>query len=448
MKYVIFFLLTASSVHSQMIVAVDSIVRSEMEERRIPGMAVAIIQSGQVIHKQVYGLSVVEHQVPVKPETPFELASLTKQFVATGILMLTQEGRINLDKPIKHYIDSLPTKWQSLTLRQLLSHTAGLTPQDQEYAMLRPWPKYVSKQMMWEAAINDSIFSPPGEVFRYHNSGYFLAELIIENVTGLTYKEFFQKNIFSPLEMKETYFENQIKVIPDQAQGYTIKEDELIKIWRVSQEEMAGGWGIYSSINDLIKWSQALDNNVLLKTDIQKEMFTPIRLNTGDTFHYGLGWYLPQRNGLNYFYHNGQTGPEILKIPNKDLTVIVLSNLGIGLGHVATNEPDPYGIADLIASQVEKEFNFDPKVVPIDINELKKFEGTFEFGYDSHVEFSVKNDQLYIQDSYGFDAMMHIGDGTFTFNNVPPVYYQFTDSNTVMVKEDTWENDLGKRKKK
>lgn len=431
---------------AQVTTGIDSLVQAEMKSRRIPGMAVAVIRNKEVIHENTYGLSVIEHQVQVESNTRFELASLTKQFVASGVLLLTQEGALELDKPIQHYIDTLPPIWQKLTLRQLLSHTAGLAPQDQEFASLRPWPKYVSRHMLWEAAINDSTYWESGTKFRYHNFGYFLALLTIEHVTRQNYQDFFHERIFAPSGLRNTYFESQIRVNPNQAQGYTIKNDELVKIWRVSQEEMAGGWGIWSTLEDMIQWCKTLDENALLNPTIQNELFKPIKLENNNSFHYGLGWFLPERNGITYHYHNGITGPEILRIPSHDITIITLSNLGIGVGLMTTNEPEPFGIADIIASEILPEFKFNPQTLPIKADMLLELEGSFSFEYDDDVKFQSQNGKLYILDIYGKDEMIHTGNNVFTFSELPATYYHFINSDSIIIKEDIWQNDTGIRK--
>ena len=423
----------------------DSIIIQNMNKKQIPGLAIAVIRNGEVIYKNIFGYSVVEHKVKVKLETTFELASLTKQFVAAGILLLVKDRKVDLDERIEKYVDSLPGYWKDLTIRQLLSHTAGLAAQGEEYASLHPWPKYVSKQMMWEAAVADSVSSSPGQTFSYSNTGYFLAEVIIENVTNEPYQKFFQERIFNPLQLENTYFEDQVKVIPNAAQGYTLRDKELIKIWRVSQEEMAGGWGIWSSLPDMIRWSQALVSNELLNKEIQEEMFKPIQLSSGESFRYGLGWFVTERHGITYYYHNGRTGPEMLILPDEKLTVIVLGNLGLGVGLLESSAPNPYGMADVVASSLVPEFKFDPKPEPIDKEELNKLTGHYSFEYDNNVLFYTKEDQLYIKDIYGEDPMIHIGERVFTFLNTPPVYYQFIDTANVKVKEETWQNDMGKR---
>ncbi len=421
--------------------AIDSLVTATMQEKQIPGLTLAVLKGDSLLIKKSYGLAVVEHNVPAKIETKYALASITKQFVAMGILLLVQDGLINLDAPIKEYLIDIPDKWKKLTLRQLLSHTAGLAPQENEYKSLRKnyWPRIVTREMMFESALEDSVYCQLGECFRYHNTGYFLADLIIEKITGKNYQHFFQERIFDPLEMTNTYFEDQLKVVSDQAQGYSIKDGELVKIWRVSIEEMAGGWGIFSCIDDMIKWKRALDHHILLTPEVQGQMFEKVKLNNGSQFRYGLGWYLPERNGISYQYHNGITGPEILKIPSKNISIIVLSNFGQN----KYDEAEPWGLADLIASHFYPEFKYDPK--PIDISEeaLKKYVGKFQFNY-GEAEFLINSGQLFIKDKYGEDPLIHIGNATFCLPNYP-LNIHFMDEGIVIMKEETWEDDFGVR---
>ena len=256
--------------YSQSIIAVDSIVNQTIQKKQIPGLSVAVVKSGEVIHIGAYGYSVVEHNVKSKIETVYEIASITKQFIAAGILLLEEDGMLDLHEPISTYLDSLPPKWGDLTLYRLLTHTAGLAPMAHELKSLKnaAWPKYLTREMLWKSGVQDSIYSTPGTKFDYHNVGYSLAVFIIEKVTEADHREFFKNRIFEPLDMQNTFFEDHVKITPNLAQGYTKRKGELVKIWRVGHEEIGIGDGIYSCLEDMIKWNKALNGNSIFNDNM------------------------------------------------------------------------------------------------------------------------------------------------------------------------------------
>ena len=423
---------------------IDAFVKKEILKRKIPGLSIAIFQNGKVVHKNSYGFSVVEHQVPAKHHSIYALASLTKQFIATGILLLEKDGLVDIEAPIENYLDSLPDKWKHLTLRQLLSHTAGLSPMEEEWKSLKKngWPKHVTRKMLWESAIEDSIIGRPGDQFRYHNVGYSLANFIIEKITKEDHREFFKKRIFEPLKMENTFFEDQTKVTMNQAEGYTLKKGELAKIWRVGQEDIGVGDGLYSNIEDMIKWIKAINNNTLLPPEYQTKMFTKTSLNDGTSFRYGLGWWLPERNGIPFQYHNGVTGPEILRIPNIELDIIILSNLGQG----EFDDVYYWGLAQEIAGKFfYKKFQHPPSLKISTPSNPHFYIGNFEYESGGELKIFLKDDKLYLKDSYGETPMIYIGDNEFILED-DPVIFKFLDSNRIKVIDETWNDDFANKK--
>lgn len=420
----------------------DSIVLGIMYEKQIPGLAYGIIHKNELVHQNVFGFSNLEHQVPTKYETVFELASLTKQFIAVAVLKLAEQGQVDLDIAIDNYLDSLPEPWKMLTLRQLLSHTAGLAPQHAEWQTLKDggWPKYVSRKDLWNAALQDSIYADPGTRFIYHNTGYFLATTIIEKITGLDHRDFFQAYIFDPLQMEYTFFEDQIRIVPHLASGYTLRDGKLCKIWRVGQEEIGGGQGLYSNMPDLIKWIQALNSGAIISQQSKSEMFSPIRLKDQTIFHYGLGWFLPLRNGIQYYYHNGITGPEILKIPSYELDIIVLTNLGEG----EFDEGDYWGTANKIAEFLVPEFIYKPVKIPMPVLLAEEIKGRYAYSDGSILEIDIIADKIILKDNWGTEELIFIGDGKFALKETA-IYFQFMTKDKILITEEAWENDYAIR---
>ncbi len=427
---------------------IDDVVREHMADRRIPGASIAIVTEDGVVKTSAYGTAVIQHEVPAKVDTVYEIASLTKQFTAAAVLLLCDEGKLTLDDPISRYIESAPESWRGITLRHLLTHTAGLASEDTEFASLKnDWRRYTTRETMLASAIEDPVRSAPGERFDYASGDYFLAALAIEKASGMSYRDFMRRRIFEPLGMKQTLLQDELKIIPGEARGYSVKNGELVNIWRDAVEEVAGGWGMFSSVPDLIRWDRALRDRELLSAESHEAMFSPVELAGGETFRYGLGWWLPERNVIPYQYHNGVTGTEILRIPSRGLTIIVLTNLGRSPS-VGAREANPWGLADKIAGTLVPEFALETRDLPLSGEKLEAFTGHWRFGY-GEARFFARDGRLWIDDHAGTAPMLYQGDDTFAFEgDGERLVFQKSPEGDVTAATwvtETWQDDPGER---
>lgn len=428
---------------------IDSLVRAHMDDRRIPGVSLAIVTGDGVVMESAYGLAVIQHGVPATVDTVYEIASITKQFTATGVLMLCDEGKLSLDDPIERHLDAAPAKWRGITIRQLLTHTAGLASEDEQFASLRSdWRRYTSRELMLSSAMADPVRSAPGEVFSYGSMNYFLAAMMIESASGMTYREFMQERIFGPLGMDRTLLQDELRIIPNEAQGYSLLNGEHVNIWRDAVEEVAGGWGMFSCVADLVRWDRALREGELLSAESYKEMWTPVEMADGTRFHYGLGWWVPERNGIRYQYHSGITGTEILRIPSHDLTVIVLTNLGRS-SMIGSNEANAWGLAEAIAGELIPEFAVRTRDYPLSESELLAYAGRWWFSDDGEAKFFVRDGFLWIEDVAGVDRLYFQGEDTFGIrgDSYRLVFERGEDGGVDSARwvADTWQDEPGKR---
>lgn len=322
---------------------VTRMVRAEMAKQEIPGLALLVARNGVPIRAEGFGLANVELNVPVKPETIFQSGSVGKQFTAAAVMMLVETGKIGLDDPISKYFDSAPGWWSGVTVRELLSHTAGFTdyPEDFDYRK-----DYTEEQLLQMVESIPPAF-PPGTSWAYSNLGYLTLGILIRRVTGKFYGDFLQQRIFKPLGMSTTRIIDEADIIPNRSAGYRLENGKLKnQKWVAPALNTTADGSLYFSILDLAKWDAALYTDRLLKRSSMQEMWTVATLRDGkpNSGHYGFGWFVESRNGHRVVEHDGQwQGFEthISRYLDDGLSVVVLTNLG---------SADPHRIADEVAA--------------------------------------------------------------------------------------------------
>ena len=310
--------------------AIDDYIRIEMERRHIPGLALAVARHGKIVKVRGYGVANLEHDVPVTPDTVFELASVTKQFTAAAIMLLVEEGKVQLDDPLPWHLTRAPETWKPITVRHLLTHTSGLPGLGGSFKAL--WPggprmRYTTAQL-FDAAIKDELSFAAGERFQYSDVGYFLLGMIIETASGQRYRDFLAERFFKPLGMNATSVIDVSRIEKRRAENYTLSDGKLVHNWRVWDVELPSHYGVLSTVKDLVTWDTALASGKVLKRDSLDVMWTPVRLNSGAFYPYGFGWVVDERRGHRNIYHTGITGTELSRFPDDGLTVVVLTNLG------------------------------------------------------------------------------------------------------------------------
>jgi CubicO group peptidase (beta-lactamase class C family) len=312
--------------------SIDDYIKTEMQRRHIPGVALAVARNGKIVKERGYGLANVEHDVPVTENTVFELASVTKQFTATAIMLLVEEGKARLDDTITSYLPPAPEPWKSITVRQLLTHTAGFPGLEAGFQALGAggWRLRYTTAQMFDAATKDPLSFAPGERWQYSDVGYFLLGMIIERASGQRYRDFVTERFFKPLGMTSTSVLDHSRIVKHRAAGYTLRGGELVNIRRVVDVELPSHYGVFSTVKDLVTWDAALTAGKVVKPATLAQMWTPVRLNSGASYPYGFGWVVDQRRGHRWIYHTGITGTELSRFRDEDddLTVVVLTNLG------------------------------------------------------------------------------------------------------------------------
>src|SRR4030095_15402663 len=210
-------LITASPTQAD---KVDDYVRSEMSQRRIPGLSLAVVKAGRVIRSKGYGLSDLELNVPATPDSVYQIESMTKQLTAAGIMLLGEDGKVSLDETVDKYLSDLPITWKDVTVRHLLTHTSGI----KDFADLADTEAERAKDYTKAQIISLVSGAPlefrPGEKWNYSNTGYFLLGMVMERVSGKAYGVFLQDRVFRPLGMSAPRLNDLNESVPNRAAGY------------------------------------------------------------------------------------------------------------------------------------------------------------------------------------------------------------------------------------
>lgn len=305
-----------------------------------PGAAVLVIHDGAKVLKGTYGMANLERNEPVRSSTNFRLASVTKQFTAMSILMLVDRGELSLDDPLRGIFPKFPEFAQKITIRNLLQHTSGLL--DYEDFVPADSPTQVTDSDVLDILMaTDSTYFEPGTAFRYSNSGYAVLAMIVERKSGQSFAEFLKENIFDPLKMNNTVaYQEEISSVSDRALGYSVTDSGTVNTDQSPWSAVLGDGGIYSSLDDLYRWDQALYTDTLISADLLTQAFTP---NLED---YGFGWRIDTYKGHTRYHHSGSTSGFrnfIQRFPDDRLTVIVLTNRA---------EPDVQPLGEAVAELV------------------------------------------------------------------------------------------------
>ena len=227
-------------------------------------LALAVLKEGKIVKAEGYGWADLEGKIPVKPNTVFQLQSITKSFTATGIMMLVEEGKIGLDHPIGSYLEGLPDDWGRITVRHLLTHTSGLKDFINEPTVdLR---KDLTPQEVIRSLAGLPLNFKPGEKYAYSNTGYHLLGMIIRRVTGKSWSDFLRERIFAPLEMTDTAVYTPSPTASRRAQGYGWEKGEWVRGNFVAPSILGyAGGGLLSTVLDLAKWDGALSSERILR---------------------------------------------------------------------------------------------------------------------------------------------------------------------------------------
>jgi len=308
--------------------SVDRYVRAEMARQRIPGLSLGVLRGDSVLLARGYGEANVEHHVPATDSTVYQSGSVGKQFTATGVMLLVEEGKVALDDPVTRHIPELPASWRAITIRHLLSHTAGIP--DYTDSTLDYRRDYTEDDLVRLAAGLPLAFAP-GERWSYSNTAYALLGILIRRVTGTFYGDLLRERIFAPLGMGDTRIISESAIVPRRADGYRLVNGVLQhQEWVAPSLNTTADGSLYLTVRDLAKWAVNLNHPVVPSAASLAACWTPIPLNGGGTYGYGFGWAVHPQRGFRHVGHGGSWQgfrASIQRYPDFGITVIVLANL-------------------------------------------------------------------------------------------------------------------------
>jgi len=292
--------------------------------------SILVAKNGKILFEEHVGNKDPRHKESIDNENTYQLASLSKQFTASAILLLYQEGKLDLDDFAVKYLTNFPYK--NITIRHLLNHISGLP--NYMYAAEHNWKSELppDNEAMLELMnkLKMQAYFKPGSVFDYSNTGYFILASIVSKISNQSLGDFLDSRFFKPLNMEYTYVHN-----PNEESG----KNELLGFRRYGRsyrsipftinDGVVGDKGVYSTVNDLFKWNQSLTENTILNDAILAKAFLPGKTNRGKSVPYGFGFRLKQENDSDLIYHNGVWNGfhnTLRRYETDDITIIILSN--------------------------------------------------------------------------------------------------------------------------
>jgi CubicO group peptidase (beta-lactamase class C family) len=370
-------------------VRADQIVQSYVDANHFMG-SVLVAKDGTIILDKGYGFANLEWQIPNSAGTKFRLGSITKQFTAASILLLEDRGKLKTDDLVKNYLPDAPATWDKITIYNLLTHTSGIPDFTgfPDYTTSKGMPITPAKLV---AKFRDKPLDfQPGEKFQYSNSGYVLLGYLVEKISGLSFQEFVQENIFKPLTMANSGYDSHAAILPHRASGYTSGPNGPANADYIDMSVPFAAGGLYSTTGDLLRWEQGLFGGNVLSNASLRKMITPFKGG------YACGLTVNEVNGHSMIEHSGDIDgfdTDLAFYPDDKLTIVVLSNI---------NGSSPRQITGKIASVIHGEkvtLLSDLKEVQVSREILGKYVGTYQLAPNFNIVISLEGGRLMAEGS-------------------------------------------------
>jgi CubicO group peptidase (beta-lactamase class C family) len=395
--------------------AIDAVF-TKFNSRTSPGCALAVIKDGHVVYQRGYGMANLEHEVPISPQTVFDIGSTSKQFTAASVVLLAQDRRLGLDDDVHAYVPELPDYGARITIRHLLTHTSGLrdytdllvldgndvadvtTPQDALECLVR------------QRGVN----FPPGAEYSYCNSGFFLASVIVERVTGKSLRQFARERLFSPLGMSSTqYMDDHTLIVPHRATAYHQKDAGGFQV-DMSDWEQTGDGAVLTSVQDLARWDANFYSPAVGGRQLVDALQTRGRLENGSPLDYALGLVVDEYHGVRRVQHGGSWAgyrAMLMRFPDQHFSVITLCNVDTARTAALAGR-----VADIflaVPSQSTKTADL-PVAADVSVADLARCAGTYvNTRSGSVLRVEAKADRLVVSAGGAASELIPLGSGRF-----------------------------------
>ncbi len=349
--------------------------------------SILIAKDGKTLVSKGYGMANLEYDIPNTPHTKFRLASVTKQFTTMAILMLQEQGKLNVEDPICRYLPDCPKAWNEITIRHLMTNTSGIP--DFVNLLSLEMRRLPSPPLTTIALVKDKDLEfKPGERFSYSNSGYIILGFIIEKVSGKSYESFLGENVFKPLRMVNSGYDHPELILKNRAYGYHLEGDNLVNAPFLDMSRAHAAGALYSTVEDLFLWDQSLYTGKLVSNKSLAEIFAPFKGN------YGYGWYIATQFNRRVVYHSGGIegfASHIARYPDEKLSIIILSNLSVA--------PVSKTGRELAAIVFGEQYTVPRRrqAIKVDYKILDSYVGQYEIAPNNNVTITKQGDRLIMQ---------------------------------------------------
>ncbi|WP_299225029.1 serine hydrolase [uncultured Psychroserpens sp.] len=432
LKYVvlsIFAFFSISSIGQTLETEIDSYI-GDIYNSETPSLSILVAKDGKAIYSKAFGMANLELDVAARPNSVYEIGSITKQFTAVAILMLEEQGQLKITDDISKYIPDYPTNGKSITIHQLLNHTSGI----KSYTNMPSFFSQARTDMTPVELIgvfkNEPVEFDPGSDFNYNNSGYILLGHIIEVVSQQSYADFIKTRIFDKLGMANSYYGSMTKMIPNRASGYSKEDSGYRNADYLSLTLPYAAGSLMSTTADLLIWQNAISNNTLIKRSSLEKAINGSTLNSGEYIPYGYGWIKGDVNGSTTAEHSGGIfgySTNGIFLPEENVYVIGLTNCDCGnVGGITTN---------IAAMAIGKPFPKKEDAIALSESELRKWVGAYEYegGVIRHI--TIKDKQLFSQREGSTNLEIYPMTATsFIFDGGDTAYTFYTENGNRMVK--------------
>jgi CubicO group peptidase (beta-lactamase class C family) len=364
----------------KMALAPDQLIEAtyrHLNDKPSPATVVLVAQNGKIVFQKAYGLADVATKTPATLDTKFRIGSITKQFTASAILKLQEEGKISVDDKLSKFFPDFP-RGNEVTIHHLLTHTSGIHSYTGKADFIDKVLKPVTNEELLAYFKNDPYDFNPGEQYQYNNSGYFLLGYIIEKVSGKSYAQYLDETFFKPLGMKNTGIHASTLKLTQEAIGHGQEGDKFKTALNWDMSWAGGAGAIYSTVGDLFTWNEAVFGGKVLQEKSLKAAHTSVVLNNGkipDQGKYGYGWGMSEYRETAVIGHSGGLHgfiSQLARFPAHQMTVAILTNIS-----PPVSELNPSVIAEyFIWDKLGKQRSFSTVATTVDV---KTYEGRYDF---------------------------------------------------------------------